>query len=140
MLYSDIESVLRINGDLCAPLCSCALLGMLYALSLEPLLQKICSSVCRFFFPGFKNLSAWADDVVVLIKNQEDVNTLAEITEKFSIVSLAKVNWGKSQGLAVGEWHEGLPVLPQNLAWQRDSFKYLSIFLGLGLTSHVLYF
>ena len=47
VLYSDIESVLKFNGSLCAPFRvrrgvrqGCALSGMLYALSLEPLLQK----------------------------------------------------------------------------------------------------
>ncbi|KAI3352103.1 hypothetical protein L3Q82_020914 [Scortum barcoo] len=61
VLYSDIESVLKINGSLCAPFRvhrgvrqGCALSGMLYALSLEPLLNKIRSSTQGLLLPGFR--------------------------------------------------------------------------------------
>ncbi len=60
VLYSDIESVLTINGSLCAlfrvhrgVLQGCALSRILYAPSLEPLLQKLCSSVHGLVLPGF---------------------------------------------------------------------------------------
>lgn len=60
VLYSDIESVLKFNGSLCAPFRvhrgvrqGCAMLGMLYALSLEPLLNKIRSSLQGLVLPGF---------------------------------------------------------------------------------------
>lgn len=103
VLYSDIESVLKTNGSLCAPFRvhrgvqqGCALSGMLDALSLEPLLQKIRQNVEGLFLPAFLNLnmvlSAYADDVVVFIRNQRDVNTLGTVTQKFSVVSSANVN------------------------------------------------
>uniref|UniRef100_A0A8P4KAC5 Reverse transcriptase domain-containing protein n=1 Tax=Dicentrarchus labrax TaxID=13489 RepID=A0A8P4KAC5_DICLA len=140
VLYSDIESVLKFNGGLCAPFRvhrgvrqGCALSGMLYALSLEPLLQKIRSSVRGLFLPGFNSsvvLSAYADDVVVFIKDQQDVCVLNSVIQKFSVVSAARVNWRKSEALAVGEWREGLPVLPQSLIWRREGLKYLGIYLG----------
>ncbi|TWW74491.1 hypothetical protein D4764_14G0004940 [Takifugu flavidus] len=41
------------------------------------------------------------------------------------------VNWHKSEALAVGRWTNGLPVLPQGLAWQRDGLKYLEPPSGL---------
>lgn len=72
VLYSDIESVLKINGSLCAPfkVCrgvkqGCALSGMLYALSLEPLLCKLRSAMGGLTLPGCTDrlfLSAYADD------------------------------------------------------------------------------
>ncbi|TWW61013.1 Transposon TX1 uncharacterized 149 kDa protein ORF 2 [Takifugu flavidus] len=40
------------------------------------------------------------------------------------------VNWQKSEALAVGRWTNGLPVLPQDLAWRRDGLKYLGVFIG----------
>ncbi|KAK0147956.1 Transposon TX1 uncharacterized protein [Merluccius polli] len=140
VLYSDIESVLKFNGGLCAPFRvhrgvrqGCALSGMLYALSLEPLLQKIRSSVRGLLLPGFNSrlvLSAYADDVIVFIKDQQDVHVLNSVIEKFSVVSAARVNWRKSEALAVGEWREGLPVLPQNLIWRREGLRYLGVYLG----------
>lgn len=75
VLYCGIESVLKVNGSLCAPFGvqrgvwqGCALSGMRYALSPEPLLQKIHLSLYGLFLLGFiKNvvLSAYADDTVV---------------------------------------------------------------------------
>ena len=92
VLYSDIESVLNFSGGLCTPFRvhrgvwqGCALSGMLYALSLEPLLQKIRSSVQGLFLPGFNNsvvLSAYADDVV-FIKDQQNVSILNSVVDKF---------------------------------------------------------
>uniref|UniRef100_A0A3Q2ZXK0 Reverse transcriptase domain-containing protein n=1 Tax=Kryptolebias marmoratus TaxID=37003 RepID=A0A3Q2ZXK0_KRYMA len=140
VLYSGVESLLKINGSLCAPfrVCrgvrqGCALSGMLYALSLEPLLQKLRSSIRGLVLPGFSNnivLSAYADDVVVFVKDQQDVAVLTEITERFSVLSAARVNWGKSEALAVGAWPAGFPVLPRGLTWRKDGFKYLGVFLG----------
>ena len=140
VLYRDTESVLKFNGGLCAPFRvhrgvrqGCALSGMLYALSLEPLLQKITSSVRGLFLPGFNSsivLSAYADDVVVFIKDQQDVSILNSVVEKFSVVSAARVNWRKSEAMAVGEWREGLPILPHSLTWKREGLKYLGIYIG----------
>ena len=140
VLYSDIESVLKFNGGLCAPFRvhrgvrqGCALSGMLYALSLEPLLQKIRSVRGLLFLPGFNSrfvLSAYADYVIVFIRDQQDVCVLDSVIEKFSVVSAVRVNWRKSEALAVGEWQEGLPVLPQSLIWKREGLKHLGVYLG----------
>uniref|UniRef100_A0A672HUD6 Reverse transcriptase domain-containing protein n=1 Tax=Salarias fasciatus TaxID=181472 RepID=A0A672HUD6_SALFA len=140
VLYRDIESVLKINGSLCAPfrVCrgvrqGCALSGMLYALSLEPLLSKLRSSLQGLLLPGFSEsmiLSAYADDLIVFIRNQGDVDILVNIIKDFNVASAARVNWGKSEALAVGRWHGGLPVLPQNLTWRREGLKYLGIYVG----------
>lgn len=70
--------------------------------------------VCFYWVLIITWFDPYADDVVVLIKDQEDVNTLANVTEKFS-VSSARLNWEKNEVLAVGEWHESLHVLPKNL-------------------------
>ena len=106
---------------------------MLYALSLEPLHSKIRSNLQGLVLPGFNEnvvLSAYADDVIVFTRNQGDVVLLTSIISDFTIASEARVNWRKSEALAVGEWRGGLQVLPQNLSWRRDGLKYLSVFLG----------
>ncbi len=74
----------------------CALSGMRYSLALEPLLKKIRSDKCGLHVPNcghsFK-LSAYADDVIVLISETSDVNVLLKILEAFNFLSFAKVNW-----------------------------------------------
>uniref|UniRef100_A0A3Q3EUV6 Reverse transcriptase domain-containing protein n=1 Tax=Labrus bergylta TaxID=56723 RepID=A0A3Q3EUV6_9LABR len=140
VLYSGVESVLKFNGGLCAPfrVCrgvrqGCALSGMLYTLSLEPLLNNIRYHLQGLVLPGFNSnivLSAYADDIVVFIKDQRDADILTNIIKRFSVTSAARVNWIKSEALAVGEWRDGLPVLPQSLAWRTDGFRYLGVFLG----------
>ncbi|TWW55985.1 hypothetical protein D4764_09G0010350 [Takifugu flavidus] len=50
----------------------------------------------------------------------------------FNHLSAARVNWHKSEALAVGRWTNGLPVLPQELAWRSDGLKYLGVFIGDG--------
>ncbi|KAJ4946299.1 hypothetical protein JOQ06_023967, partial [Pogonophryne albipinna] len=140
VLYNKIESVLKFNGGLCAPfrVCrgvrqGCALSGMLYALSLEPLLNKIRSKLQGLFLPGFGGgmvLSAYADDIIVFIRDKKDTDILVDIVRDFSSASAARVNWRKSEALAVGEWSGGLPVLPQNMIWKKDGLKYLGVFLG----------
>ncbi|KAJ3603143.1 hypothetical protein NHX12_030886 [Muraenolepis orangiensis] len=111
VLYNNIESVLKFNGGLCAPfrVCrgvqqGCALSGMLYALSLEPLLNKIRSKLQGLFLPGFNGnmvLSVYADDVVVFVRDQNDIDSLVDIVREFSSASAARVNWKKSEALAV---------------------------------------
>ncbi len=139
-LYSEVESVLKMNGDLCSPFRvyrgvrqGCALSGMLYSLALEPLLKKIRSDVCGLYVPNcghsFK-LSAYADDVIVLISGTSDVNVLIKILGTFNSLSSAKVNWKKSEAFLVGKWLKGEPRLPDGLKWNRDGFKYLGMFLG----------
>ena len=71
-LYGGIESIMNFNSNLCAPFRACrgvwqgcALSGMLYAFSLEPLLCKMHTSITGLVLPGFsKNivLSAYAGD------------------------------------------------------------------------------
>lgn len=75
MLYTDVESVLKVNGGLCSPFTvgrsvrqGCSLSGMLYALAIEPLLQLIRVLLNGLNMPVFNcnHLSAYADDVVVM--------------------------------------------------------------------------
>ncbi|KAK3516272.1 hypothetical protein QTP70_008645 [Hemibagrus guttatus] len=139
VLYSEIESVLKVNGGLCAPFRvyrgirqGCSLSGMLYSLAIEPLLNKLRSHLSGFNIPHANAsvyLSAYADDLVVMI-NTQDVNVLTAILNDFQILSSAKVNWTKSEAILVGEWGGGQPSLPGGLAWKRGGFKYLGVYLG----------
>ena len=140
VLYSDIESVLKVNGGLCAPFKvyrgirqGCALSGMLYSLAIEPLLCKLRDCISGLFIPGCSTplcVSAYADDLVVVASTQTDVDVLAGILNDFRVLSSAKVNWTKSEAVLVGEWDGGEPALPDGLMWRRGGFKYLGVYLG----------
>lgn len=116
VLYCDVESALKINGGLCAPFRvlrgirqGCSLSGMLYSLAIEPLLQQIRIHLSGLCLPNCNNnihLSAYADDVVVLIHKQSDVHSLLNLIKDFKNLSSAKVNWQKKVMLYC--WVSGL--------------------------------
>lgn len=101
LLYNDIYSMLKINGTLTRPFSvsrgirqGCGLSGILYAIAIEPLLialrNKLCgiSTVC----PSISDLktvrlSAYADDVTVLIRSAQDVMNLRESLEVYQKAS-----------------------------------------------------
>uniref|UniRef100_A0A8D3EDT5 Reverse transcriptase domain-containing protein n=1 Tax=Scophthalmus maximus TaxID=52904 RepID=A0A8D3EDT5_SCOMX len=140
VMYENIDSVLKINGGLCKPFKvtrgirqGCSMSGMLYALSIEPILHNVRLSINGLFLPGFNTpftVSAYADDIIVLTQGQQDVNSLGHIVEDFQRISEAKVNWAKSEALPVGRWAGGLPQLPVGLSWKRGGLKYLGVYLG----------
>lgn len=110
---------------------------MLYSLAIEPLLQQIKQKVCGLCLPSCKNnivLSAYADDVMVLISGQNDVQTLLKLIRDFMLLSSAKVNWTKCETLLVGQWVDGKPNLPDGLVWGKRGIKYLGVFLGDDVT------
>ncbi|KAI4890612.1 hypothetical protein NFI96_004370 [Prochilodus magdalenae] len=142
VLYSDIESVLKVNGGLCAPFQvhrgirqGCGLSGFMYSLAIEPLLCKIREVVSGFRIPDCSTsfcVSAYADDVVVMVGSQTEVDVLSGILKDFQVLSSAKVNWAKSEAFLVGEWRGEEPRLPDGLHWKRGGFKYLGVYLGDG--------
>lgn len=50
--------------------------------------------------------------MLLLSKSRKMLINLKKIVANFGITSAAKVNWGKSKVLAVGNWSSGLPRLP----------------------------
>ena len=140
VLYTDVASILKINGGLSAPFGvqrgvrqGCSLSGMLYSLAIEPLLHKLRTVLKGVRFPqcdvSFK-LSVYADDLVVLLNTQEDIDFLTDAVKDFGFISSAKVNWGKSEALMVGGRLGDRLRLPGGLVWKKGGFKYLGVFLG----------
>ena len=82
VLYQDIESVLKINGGLGVHRGvrqGCSLSGMLYALSIEPILNKIRANIEGLILNDFRKsliLSAYADNIIVIVKNQKEIHEL----------------------------------------------------------------
>lgn len=118
VLYEEIESVLKINGRLCKPFkvtrginLGCPLSGMLYALSIEPVLHDVRSSITGLVLSDVNmsfSLSAYADDIIVFVRSHQDVNKLGIIVGNFCRFLAAQVNWAKSEALVVGDWLTGL--------------------------------
>ncbi|KAL0152962.1 hypothetical protein M9458_051715, partial [Cirrhinus mrigala] len=69
-------------------------------------------------------LSAYADDVTVIIRSNEDVHNLEAALEIYQKASSARVNWNKTTSLLLGQWQdEGVPKLPQRCPWSSEGFK-----------------
>ncbi len=58
------------------------------------------------------------------------MDTLLKTLRDFEIISLARINWGKSEAVVVGKWERGVPTLPNGLTLKKDGLKYLGVFLG----------
>lgn len=97
--------------------------GTFYFLAVQPLLHRLKTGLTGFNLPNcpsvFK-LSAYADDVIVTVTKQSDNNSVSDFGEIFS----AKVNWGKSEALMVGDGLCGVS-LPIGLMWKKGGIKYL---------------
>ncbi len=112
----------------------CPLSGQLYSLIIEPLLCRLRTQLTGLEVNtlngkhSFK-LSAYADDVTVLIKNNSDVQCIKNALECYGKASSAKVNWQKSDALWCGRDFIR-PSLPGGLQWGRAGFKYLGVFIG----------
>lgn len=140
VLYNDIESLLKVNGGLCAPfkVCrgvrqGCSLSGILYTLAIEPLLNKlrrVLEGVSVQACNSTLCLSAYADDVVIILNKQSDVDLLLKTLREFETISSARINWGKSEAVLIGKWERGVPILPSGLSWRKDGLRYLGVFLG----------
>ncbi len=127
VLYSSAESVLKINGGLCAPFQvhrgirqGCSLSGMLYSLAIEPLLHQLRLNIHGLSLPTCKSnirLSAYADDVMVVNSGQNYIQVLLKLIEEFMSVSSARINWTKCGTLLVGQWAGGKQNHPNGLFW-----------------------
>lgn len=97
VLYSDFESVLKINGGVCSPFKAsrriqqgCSLSGMLYSVAIEPLLQQIRAKINGLCIPNSIysiKVAAYSDDVIVLVRKQCDVDAPITLLEKFNTLS-----------------------------------------------------
>lgn len=145
LLYTDIYSILKINGSLTRPFSinrgirqGCSMSGILYAIAIEPLLTVLRRQLGGISTVGPSTsemvtvkLSAYADDVTVIIRSNEDVCNLETALEIYQKASSARINWQKSTSLLLGKWEErACPKLPQHCSWSLEGFKVLGIFLG----------
>jgi len=112
----------------------CLLLGLLYSLYIEPLHIRLCASLLGFpVMPTERPIviSAYADDVCVVVRNSDDVTMLLNDLEKFSSACTTTINWSKCKALWIGHTPAvGLPHLPRNLQWEKEGIRYLGVYIG----------
>lgn len=76
-------------------------------------------------------LSAYADDVTVVIRSDEDVKKMIASLNIYQRVSSSRINWNKCSSFLLGKWENGgPPVLPQHCSWSLEGFKVLGVFMG----------
>ena len=112
LLYKNASCLLKVNNSLCYPfpfqrgiLQGCALSGMLYNLSVEPLLVLLRNSMLGVSLSQNSKVvvSAYADDICVAIANQKDVSEVSRCLKVCSHYHDARHDWnrGLNRGLIV---------------------------------------
>jgi len=77
----------------------------------------------------FIKMSAYADDLTVLIRANQDVNVVKKCLETYEKASSAKVNWGQSVAVWCGHDNNG-SILPGELQWGRIRRIYVGKIIG----------
>lgn len=65
-----------------------------------------------------------------MVNGQQDISILESVVKEFGVISAAKVNWEKSDAVAVGKWEQGLLSLPGEMTRKKGGIKYLGVYLG----------
>ncbi len=68
-------------------------------------------------------MSAYAEDIMVSISGQNEIDKLVDIVNSYGTFSSAKVNWAQTAAYLVGQWKEEKMVLPGGLSWSQCGFK-----------------
>uniref|UniRef100_A0A4W5P160 Reverse transcriptase domain-containing protein n=1 Tax=Hucho hucho TaxID=62062 RepID=A0A4W5P160_9TELE len=145
LLYMNASCILKIGGGLSKPISllkgirqGCPLSGQLYALAVEPLLCILRKELSGLNIDGNGNafkLTAYADDITVIVKDQRDIDVVIYSISLYERASSAKLNWSKTEAFWCNDkdkyYHvNAKPVIPGNVKWEKDGFKFLGIFLG----------
>uniref|UniRef100_A0A8D3BRM1 Reverse transcriptase domain-containing protein n=1 Tax=Scophthalmus maximus TaxID=52904 RepID=A0A8D3BRM1_SCOMX len=145
VLYRDAQCLVKMGAGLSRPIPvkrgirqGCPLSGQLYSLAIEPLLCMLRKRLSGLTVPGslgldqdFPALSVYADDVNILVSNQQDVQNVQDTLSLYERASSARVNWAKSEALWVGQGRDQvMPSLPGGLEWGQEGLKVLGVFLG----------
>jgi Reverse transcriptase (RNA-dependent DNA polymerase) len=137
ILYANPSSHVKVNNILSPPIFlkrgvrqGDCLSPILYALSIEPLLQAIVNDPLILGFNNQK-VSAYADDIACFLQRTNDLQHLDKWLNIFSKATGARVNWKKTEGFYMND----LPVLPSAMpiSWSQPTahIKYLGIQLSL---------
>ena len=143
LLYTRVACLAKVGGGLSRPVSvqrgirqGCPLSGQLYTLAIEPFLNCLRAKMKGVLVPGsvphvYIKMSAYADDITVLVTDQGDLRVLEPSLKTYERASTARVNWERSEALLCGPWNGRLPPpLPGGLQWSRNGCKFLGVHLG----------
>ncbi len=103
----------KIGGGLSVPIQvkrgirqGCPMSGQLYALAIEPLLCLLRNKLSGILVSEKPEaeaikLSAYADDITLIVRNKHDIQGLKEALKIYEGASSAKLNWKKNRGIMV---------------------------------------
>lgn len=145
VLYTDCNSVVRVNGESTAPLAirsgvrqGCALSPILFILAIEPLACALRNNVNikGIPVPGSEGkqakLSLYMDDLTLLLSDNRSIRETLALCEVFTLASGTKVNKAKSEALHLN-WQE--PIGDLGLLEKEDAIKVLGVQIGKGMES-----
>ncbi|CAM5113992.1 unnamed protein product [Eretmochelys imbricata] len=141
VLYTSAECLVKLNWTLTEPVSfgrvrqGCPLLGQLYALAIKPFLCLLRRRLTGLVLqePELQLvLSAYADDVLVVIQDPGDLARVEACQAIYSAAFSTRVNWVKSSGLAVVDWRQAssLPPVLQTIRWSAGPLLYLGVYLS----------
>ncbi|CAM2108107.1 unnamed protein product [Caretta caretta] len=142
VLYTSAECLVKLKWTLTKLVSfgrgvrqGCPLSGQLYTLVIEPflcLLRRRLTGLVLREPELWLVLSAYADDVLLVIQDSGDLAWVEACQAIYSAASFSWVNWVKSSGLAVGDWRQAssLPPALQTIRWSAGPLLYLSIYLS----------
>ncbi|UYV84669.1 hypothetical protein LAZ67_X003051 [Cordylochernes scorpioides] len=136
LLYAGAEATARIEGIGRTPLLymlngvrqGCAASAAFFTISTGPLLLRLEQLL------GRDNVLAYADDIVLLIREDGQLEVVKKIFEDFRRASGIRVNSGKSQGLWCGRWRNRTDF-PLDISWNREKINSLAALRG-GRNAH----
>ncbi|UYV81189.1 hypothetical protein LAZ67_20000273, partial [Cordylochernes scorpioides] len=134
LLYAGAEAAARIEGIGRTPLFlmlngvrqGCAACAAFFTISTGPLLLRLEQLL------GRDNVLAYADDIVLLIREDGQLEVVRKIFEDFRRASGIRVNFGKSQGLWCGRWRNRTDS-PSAISWNREKINILGTLVTPGM-------
>ncbi|CAM2096446.1 unnamed protein product [Caretta caretta] len=142
VLYTAAECLVRLNWTLTEPVSfgrgvrqGCPLSGQLYALAIEPFLRLFRQRLTglALWEPELRLvLSAYADDVLLVVQDPDDLVRVEDCQAVDSAASSAWVNWVKSSGLVVRDGWQAISLPPtlQAIRWSAGPLLYLGVYLS----------
>ncbi|UYV63946.1 hypothetical protein LAZ67_2006102 [Cordylochernes scorpioides] len=125
LLYSGADATVRAGGLHTKPFQllngvrqGCAISAAMFSLATSPLLRRLEQAL------GPGNVLAYADDIVLLIRSEEQFGVVTSIFENFRRASGIKGNFTKSKGLWCGAWRARNDA-PLGISWSSVELKVL---------------